>query len=367
MRVSMICPYSLSTPGGVQVQALGLARSLRELGHDARVIAPCDGPPPEPGVVTVGSSAGFRSNGSISPVAAGREVTRRTLEAIHAFRPDVLHLQEPMVPGCTVAALLGTDVPSVGTFHASNTQGIRWYRYFRPAVKGASKQLSVRTAVSEEARVSAEQVIGGHFWLLPNGIEVERYAKADPWPSDGAPVILYVGRHEPRKGLGVLLDAFAALDRDASLWIVGEGPDTAELRARQVPRVEWLGTVPEPEKAARLRAATVFCAPSLRQESFGIVLLEAMAAGAAVVASDIAGYRNVARAGEDALLVPPGDVDALAAALDRVIADRDLRVRMGAAAAATAADYAPEVVMPLWEHLFEELLAGNPVGGSRWA
>ena len=113
MRVSVLCPYSLSTPGGVQVQVLGLARALRELGHDARVIAPCDGPPPEPGIVTVGSSAGFRSNGSISPVAAGREVTRRTLDAIHSFGPDVLHLQEPMVPGPTVAALLGCSVGTV--------------------------------------------------------------------------------------------------------------------------------------------------------------------------------------------------------------------------------------------------------------
>jgi phosphatidylinositol alpha-mannosyltransferase len=361
MRVSMICPYSLSTPGGVQVQALGLARSLRELGHDARVIAPCDGPPPEPGVVTVGSSAGFRSNGSISPVAAGREVTRRTLEAIHAFRPDVLHLQEPMVPGCTVAALLGTDVPSVGTFHASNTQGIRWYRYFRPAVKGASKHLSVRTAVSEEARVSAEQVIGGHFWLLPNGIEVERYAKADPWPTEGAPVILYVGRHEPRKGLGVLLDAFAELDRDASLWIVGEGPDTAELRARQVPRVEWLGTIPEPEKAARLRAATLFCAPSLRQESFGIVLLEAMAAGAAVIASDIAGYRNVARAGEDALLVPPGDVDALRDGLRALLDDPGRRAGLVAAGEQRAAQFSMLSVAERYLPVYDAALArGRP-------
>jgi phosphatidylinositol alpha-mannosyltransferase len=357
----MICPYSLSTPGGVQVQALGLARALRELGHDARVIAPCDGPPPEPGVVTVGSSAGFRSNGSISPVAAGREVTRRTLEAIHAFGPDVLHLQEPMVPGPTVAALLGSDVPSVGTFHASNTQGIRWYRYFRPAVKGASKHLSVRTAVSEEARVSAEQVIGGHFWVLPNGVEAERYAKADPWPTDGAPVILFVGRHEPRKGLGVLLDAFAALERTAVLWIVGEGPDTAELQARDVPRVEWLGTIAEPEKAARLRAATVFCAPSLRQESFGIVLLEAMAAGSAVVASDIAGYRNVARADEDAVLVPPGDVVALRDGLRALLDDPGRRGELVAAGEHRAAQFSMATVAERYLPVYDAALArGRP-------
>ena len=148
----MICPYSLSTPGGVQVQALGLARALRELGHDARVIAPCDGPPPEPGVVTVGPSAGIPSNGSISPVAAGRDVTRRTLDAIHAFDPDVLHLHEPMVPGPTIAALLGSDVPSVGTFHASRADGIRLYRWFRPAMelRTSSRARSISSRASQK-------------------------------------------------------------------------------------------------------------------------------------------------------------------------------------------------------------------------
>ena len=359
--MSVLCPYSLSTPGGVQVQVLGLARALRALGHDARVIAPCDGPPPEPGVVTVGSSAAIRSNGSVSPVAAGREVTRRTLDAIRTFGPDVLHLHEPMVPGPTIAALLGTEVPSVGTFHASSAQGINWYRVFGRPVRSASRQLSVRTAVSEEARESAAQVIGGHFWIVPNGIEAERYAKADPWPTDGTPVILFVGRHEPRKGLGVLLDAFAGLERDASLWIIGEGPETTALQTRGVPDVEWLGTVGEVEKAARLRAATVFCAPSLRQESFGIVLLEAMAAGAAVVASDIAGYRNVARPGEDALLFPAGDVDALRARLRLLLDDAARRAELVTAGERRAGQFSMERLAERYLPVYEAAIArGRP-------
>lgn len=361
MRVSVLCPYSLSTPGGVQVQALGIAKALRILGHDARVIAPSDGPPPEPGVVTVGSSAGIRSNGSISPVAAGREVTRRTLDAITSFGPDVLHLHEPMVPGPTVAALLRTDVPSVGTFHASSAQTISWYRFFRRAVRSASRQLSVRTAVSEEARKSAEQIIGGHFWVVPNGVEVDRYAKSDAWPTDGVPVILYVGRHEPRKGLGVLLEAFAGLDRDAVLWVAGEGPETEALRAREIPRIEWLGTISEPEKAARLRAATVFCAPSLRQESFGIVLLEAMAAGTAVVASDIPGYRNVARPDDDALLFPAGDVDALRDRLRTVLDDPARRSELVAAGDRRAAQFSMERLAERYIPVYEAAIArGRP-------
>jgi phosphatidylinositol alpha-mannosyltransferase len=361
VRVSVLCPYSLSTPGGVQVQAMGLARALRAIGHDARVIAPCDGPPPEPGIVTVGSSAGIRSNGSISPVAAGRDVTRRTLDAIAAFGPDVLHLHEPMVPGPTVAALLGSDVPSVGTFHASSAKGINWYRFFGRPVRSASRQLSVRTAVSEEARTSAEHVIGGHFWLVPNGVEVERYAKADPWPTDGTPVILFVGRHEPRKGLGVLLDAFEGLDREATLWITGEGPETEAMQARRIPAVLWLGTVGEVEKAARLRAATIVCAPSLRQESFGIVLLEAMAAGAAVVASDIAGYRNVARSEQDALLFPAGDVDALRARLRLLLDDGARRAELVAAAERRAAQFSMERLAERYLPVYEAAVArGRP-------
>jgi phosphatidylinositol alpha-mannosyltransferase len=219
----------------------------------------------------------------------------------------------------------------------------------------------VRTAVSEEARRSAEEVIGGHFWVVPNGVEAERYAKAVPWPTDGVPVILYVGRHEPRKGLGVLLEAFARLDREAVLWIVGEGPETEALRSRDVPRVEWLGRIGEAEKAARLRAATVFCAPSLRQESFGIVLLEAMAAGAAVVASDIAGYRNVARPDEDALLFPAGDVDALGERIRQLLDEPARRAELVVAGERRAAQFSMERLAERYLPVYEAAIArGRP-------
>jgi phosphatidylinositol alpha-mannosyltransferase len=154
-----------------------------------------------------------------------------------------------------------------------------------------------------------------------NGIEVERFAKATPWPTEG-PTILYVGRHEPRKGLAVLLEAMAALPPDVRLWVTSDGPDTAKLRARyDDPRVEWLGRVDDEERNRRLKGADVFCAPSLHGESFGVVLLEAMAASTPVVASDLPGYRNVARPGAEGLLVPPGDPAALAAALRQVLTD----------------------------------------------
>jgi phosphatidylinositol alpha-mannosyltransferase len=322
MRVAILTPYSLSLPGGVQGQVLGLARALRANGIDARVIGPSDGPPPEPGVVTAGPSVQFTSNGSISPMAADQTAAVRTLEAIRRHGPDVLHLHEPLVPGPTTAALLGSDLPMVGTFHAAGP-GNPAYQALKKVAEAAARRLTIRTAVSEDARTLAEEMLGGSYILLPNGVEVERYEKADPWPSD-RPAVLFVGRHEPRKGLGVLLDAWMGLDRDAVLWVAGEGPETEELQARRTPNVEWMGRVTDHEIARRLKGATVFCAPSLRQESFGVVLLEAMAAGTAIVACDIPGYRNVARPDVEAIMAPPGDPEALRLALRRAL-DADAR------------------------------------------
>src|SRR5205085_187256 len=164
-----------------------------------------------------------------------------------------------------------------------------------------------------------------------NGIDVSRHQAAEPWPTDG-PTVFFVGRHEPRKGLDVLLAAAGALPAGVRVWVAGEGPDTPALRERFAgeARVEWLGRIDDTEKLRRLRGAQVLCAPALRGESFGIVLLEGMAAGALVVASAIDGYRNVATDGVDALLVPPGDPAALAAALTRALADDDLATRLRA-------------------------------------
>jgi phosphatidylinositol alpha-mannosyltransferase len=181
-------------------------------------------------------------------------------------------------------------------------------------------RLTVTTAVSAEAAGHAQEFFGGDFEVVPNGVDVPHFAKATPWPTERQ-VVLFVGRHEPRKGLGVLLDAFAGLDRDVVLWVAGEGPETDALRRRNIPNVEWIGCISDDEKARRLRAATVFCAPALGGESFGIVLLEAMASSTAVVASDIDGFHNVARAERDAVLVEPGDAGALRGALQRVLDD----------------------------------------------
>ena len=168
--------------------------------------------------------------------------------------------------------------------------------------------------MSEDAKRQVTQTFGGECEIVPNGVEVARLARGRVTPTD-VPAILFVGRHERRKGLAVLLDAFAGLDRDADLWVVGDGPHRSRSGVGNSKRVEWLGRVSEEEKQARLAGATMACFPALDGESFGVVLLEAMAAGTALVASDIDGYRTVSRADREALLVPPGDAGALRAAL----------------------------------------------------
>lgn len=359
MRVMLSCPYSLSLHGGVQGQVLGLAHALRARGVDARVIAPCDGPPPEPGITTVGPSTRLPSNGSVAPVATGRAVAARTIEAIRTFEPDVLHLHEPLTPAANHAALVGTNVPAVGTFHSARPGRNPWYQTFRSPLRSMLRRLSVSTAVSEQAARQVALSFGTECEILPNGVEVERFAGGTTVPTD-RPAIFFVGRLEPRKGVSVLLDAFALLDREATLWIAGDGPQRGALVSRRVPSVEWLGRVGEEEKAARLRSAAVACFPSVEGESFGVVLLEAMAAGAAVVASDIDGYRGVARQGREAALVPPGDPVALAAALRALLDDSNRREALVAAGRARAEEFSMRRLAERFLGIYERAIAAVP-------
>jgi phosphatidylinositol alpha-mannosyltransferase len=220
--------------------------------------------------------------------------------------------------------------------------------------------LAIRTAVSEQARLLVRQALGGTYWVIPNGVDFTRFAKATPWPAQ-RPAIFFVGRHEQRKGLGVLLEAFTQLDRDVELWVAGEGPQTAELKAARPARVQWLGRIADDELTRRMRAASVFCAPSLYGESFGVVLLEGMAAGAAVVASDIPGYAAVARSDREALLFPPGDAQALAGALRRAIDDPELRGRLVAAGEIRAAEFSMERLAQRFVPVYQ---AAQALGGS---
>ena len=324
MRIGLVCPYSLTIPGGVQGQVLGLARALRATGHEVRVLGPCDGPPPDAGVTPLGRSVPASANGSVAPLAPDPSAQLRTIRALRDEAFEVLHLHEPMAPGPCMTTLLFGAAPMVGTFHAAGESAA--YRYLGWGLGRMAKRLQVRCAVSPDAVALAQHSLGGHYELLFNGIEVERFASVEPYPTDG-PTIFFLGRHEPRKGLEVLLAALADLPDDVRVWVGGDGPQSAELRARHADdrRIEWLGRISDDERAARMRGCTVYCSPSVRGESFGMVLLEAMASGAALVASDLPGHRNVATDGVDALLAQVGDPASLAKALRRVLEEPALR------------------------------------------
>jgi len=320
LRIALVSPYSVSVPGGVQNQVLGLARKLRAMGHDVAVVAPVDGPVPA-GVISVGRSVRLGTNGSNAPVAPQPAAVWRALRAVRRGRFDVVHLHEPLSPSITIPLLLAAPRPLVGTFHAAGDQ--RAYRMLgRVLLQWPVRRLDYRIAVSEIAAAPARKYLGGTYEVLFNGIDRRRCEPACAAPSDG-PAVLFLGRDESRKGLDVLLEAMALLPPNVTLWIAGPGTDTGRARRHlgDDPRVRWLGPLTETEKFARLRSASVVCVPSLRAESFGVVLLEAMAAGAPIVASDLPAYRAVTDGGRAAQLVAAGDPAAVARGVRRVLDD----------------------------------------------
>lgn len=364
MRIGIVCPYSLTVPGGVQAQVLGLARELRRRGHEARVLGPCDGPPPEPFVTPLGDSLPLSANGSIAPLAPDPSAALRTLQVLADERFDVIHLHEPLAPGPTSTALMVHSAPTVGTFHAAGTSAS--YRILAPALSRLIRRIDHKVVVSKDALQLVRGYLGGDYEVLFNGVELDEIRSVEPWPaaangSPQQPTVFFCGRHEERKGLRVLVDAVVQSGLDVDVWIGSDGPDTAELTAATAgdDRFHWLGRVTDREKFARLRAADVFCAPSLRGESFGVVLIEAMAAGTTVVASSLDGYRNVATHDVDALLVEPGDPDALGDALRRVTSDDELARRLRATGEHRAQSFAMTALTDRYLEIYRAILASS--------
>lgn len=357
LRIGLVCPYSLTVPGGVQMQVLALARELRLRGHEARVLGPCDGPPPEAFVTPLGNSLPTAANGSIAPLAPDPPAALRTIRALTDEAFDIVHVHEPLAPGPAMTAVVVHAAPTVGTFHAAGTSSS--YRIFTPLLVRLIARIDRKVVVSKDALELAQSHLGGEYEVLFNGVAVERIRAVDPRPTIG-PTIFFCGRHEERKGLRVLLDAIGELD-GVRLWVAGEGPDTAALRRHVASndRIEWLGRISDEEKYARLAGADVFCAPSLRGESFGVVLIEAMAAGTTVVASGLDGYRNVATHEVDALLTTPGSVAELIDALRRVLSDAELAARLRAGGSHRAAEFSIARLVDRYLDIYDELLATN--------
>lgn len=358
LRIGMVSPYSLTVPGGVQAQVIGLAKELRRNGHEVRVLGPCDGPPPEAFVTPLGNSLPTAANGSIAPLAPDAPAALRTIRALRDEEFDVVHVHEPLAPGPSITSVILHSAPTVGTFHAAGVSTS--YQVFRPALSRLLRNLDVKVVVSKDALELVRNHLGGEYHVLFNGVDIASIAAVAP-VVPRAPTIFFCGRHEERKGLAVLLDAFARLPADARLWIAGDGPAGAALRARTSgdSRISWLGRIDDAEKIGRLKGAHVFCAPSLGGESFGVVLVEAMAAGTPVVASSLDGYRNVATDGVDALLVEPGDAEALARALGRVLVDPGLAARLGAAGLERAQTFSMRRLAAEYAAIYERLLGGR--------
>ncbi len=372
MRVGLICPYSLSVPGGVQNQVMGLARALARRGHTARVLAPCDGPPPATFVTPVGSSVMNPSNGSIAPMAPDPSAQFRTVRALWDESFDVIHLHEPFVPGPTLTAALIKPAPLVATFHAAGHQPA--YSVLAPLGRWIASRFDERVAVSEDALAMAEPHIGGDWTVLFNGVDAsgapgahrERTADEASMPDQ---TVFFLGRHEPRKGLEILLRAEPELRVGTRILVAGEGESTEELKRRYPsPRIEWLGRVTDDERDRLMATATVFCAPSLGGESFGIILLEAMAAGTAVVASAIPGYENVATGPSPdgalpqrpcAELARPDDPASLAASLNAVLSDSVRREELVVAGLERAGQFDLDALCARYLELYARAIASR--------
>ncbi len=344
MRVGLVCPYDMGVPGGVQDQVVRLAGWLRQAGHEATIIAP--GESDLDGFVSVGDSRVVPVNGSAAPVALGRGVAARVRQAIAEV--DVVNVHEPLVPQVSLTALRDKQRPLVGTFHAdTSAAGAAVYRFGRPLIDRWLRNLDVLTAVSPLASRVVDHT--GRVRIIPNGIDVADYA---PTGGKTPGTIVFLGRNDERKGLPVLLEAWQQIYSEhpnARLTVVGSEP------LDEVPDgVRFVGRVSEEDKRRHLGEAAIYCAPNLGGESFGIVVIEGMAAGCAVVASGLPAFVRVA--GDSAEFVAPGDADGLARCIGALLSDDGRIERMGKSAMAEVARFDGSVVAASYITAYQDAL-----------
>jgi phosphatidylinositol alpha-mannosyltransferase len=366
--VGIVCPYSLDVPGGVQAHVVGLAVALERLGHTVSVLAPAAEGTPLPEFVTpAGRALGVPYNGSVARVTFGPLTYARARRWLAEHTFDVLHLHEPTTVSVSVLALLAAEGPIVATFHTS-TERSRALAAFGGVLRPLMEKVTARIAVSPLARRVQVEHLGGDAVEIPNGVDVEAFAEGPPLPGYPRPgTVGFVGRFdEPRKGMPVLLDAvrrLAPTRPDLRVLVVGDG-STAGLRRLAGPvadRLDILGAVDDATKAAALRSVDVFCAPNTGGESFGIVLAEALAAGAPVLASDLYAFRAVL--GEDApagALFPAGDAAGLADGLRELLDDPSRRGALSAAGRVRAGDFGWPVVAAAVLRVYRAAIAADP-------
>jgi phosphatidylinositol alpha-mannosyltransferase len=361
MKIGLVCPYIYPDGGGVAQHVGYLYENLRLLGHDVRIITASHGPQraSEGDVIRLGVGFSVPTNGSVGTLTFSPRYLTQIRAMLRKERFDVLHFHEPFVPFLSLFLLRESTSVNVATFHAYAGFSPS-YEFGRRFLGGYAERLHGRIAVSAAARHFIDRYFPGDYKVIPNGVDTPRFERAVPiarW-QDGTRNLLFVGRHEPRKGLLDLLKAYRTLRKggyDCRLLVVGGGPQEREARryvaTRRLGGVEFLGRVSDAEKAQLFRTADVYVSPATGGESFGIVLLEAMAAGAPIVCSDIHGYKGVVRRGREALLVPPRRPKALAGAIARILDDRELEMAMRVAGPLRAAEFSwPRVTAKVEEY-----------------
>ncbi|MBA2315288.1 MAG: glycosyltransferase family 4 protein [Chloroflexi bacterium] len=354
MKIGLVSPYVYPLPGGVTQHVAYLYENLRLRGHDVRIITSSHGlqRSSEGDVIRIGKGFSVPTNGSVGTLTVSPRFLSQVHEVLDRERFDVLHFHEPFVPFLSPIVLRLSTSVNVATFHAYGGFSPA-YEFGRRFMGGYASRLHGRIAVSAAARHFIDRYFPGDYKVIPNGVDVDRYRRAVPiarW-QDGTRNLLFVGRHEPRKGLLHLLKAYRILRKTGChcrLLVVGSGPQEHEARryvaTRRLGGVEFLGRVSDREKAQLFKTADVYVSPATGGESFGIVLLESLAAGTPIVCSDIHGYKGVVRRGREGLLVPPGKPKAIAAAIAQLLNDNELREEMAANGPARAEEFSWERV-----------------------
>jgi len=359
LSIGIVSPYGYPHPGGVNEHVRFTYEAMTRMGHDVWIITSKYGRERESEghVIRLGTGWAAPTNGSIGRVTLGLRFKQQARELLARHPFDILHFHEPLVPFLSPTMLDASQTVNIGTFHAFGGFSPSYWIGQRFA-GGLADKLDGRIAVSGAARHFINRYFPGDYRIIPNGVDLDHFTGAQPYEElrDGTLNILFVGRFEERKGLIDLLKAYHRLRKrkvDARLLVVGDGPKRREYRRfvglRGIRDVEWLGRVSDDEKVRYFASADIFCAPNTGQESFGIVLLEAMAAGVPIVASDIHGFKRVVERNVQGLLVEPKNHRALAAALYALARDPDLRHQMGEAGRARAPEYS-------WDRVTEQIV-----------
>jgi phosphatidyl-myo-inositol alpha-mannosyltransferase len=366
VRILLVCPYDWEAPGGVQVHVRQLAAELHARGHRTSILAPGSRPSADAGVRIVGRPVRVPYRGTVAPISFSPGSWRRIRSAMRSFEPDVIHAHEPLTPSTSMLAVLAATAPVVATFHAALDRS-RLMEFAEPALRQVSARIDAAVAVSDAAASFLRRVVRVPLEVVPNGVDVGAFAHPGR-PVQGLPAgpkILWVNRLDPQKGFEIMLRAFEQIASEVGevhLLVAGDGRDRVLLRSLPGDlrsRILRLGTVAHEALPRYHAAADVFVSPATGQESFGIVLVEAMAAGVPVVASDIEGYREVVRDGVDGLLVPPNDPNALAAAIRRVLSEPELAAALKAAGRSRAQAFSWQAVAPRLEAVYDRVLSAT--------